>query len=128
VCGMCCVCVRGNLPPSYIGWRQAVTEGIFPSAPSHCPPLHQYYRHKRGGPRRCHGGRGRALGWSPSGLSSRGRLSSAPRASWHGGLGLVLHEVGLLLHFAPLRLLESTFLTLLLFPSLVSIIMIILLV
>jgi hypothetical protein len=86
------------------------------SAPPHCPPLHQCYWHKRGEPRRCHGGRGRALGaraWAgTSGPSSRGHLSSAPGVLWHGGLGLVLHKVGLLLLLAPLCLIESVFLTL----------------
>jgi hypothetical protein len=63
----------------------------------------------------------------PSSLSSRGRLSSAPGASWHRGLGLVLHEVGLLLLLAPLHLPESAFLTLFhCFPALISAIVIIL--
>jgi hypothetical protein len=52
------------------------------------------------------------LGQPPSGLSLRGRLFSALGVPWHGGLNLVLHEVGLLLILAPLRLPESTFLTL----------------
>jgi hypothetical protein len=54
--------VRGSLPPSYIGWRQAVVEGIFSSAPPHRPPLHQCCHHERDRPRRCHGRRSRALG------------------------------------------------------------------
>jgi hypothetical protein len=57
---LCVVCV-GSLPTSYIGWRQAGAEEIFPSAPPHCPPLYQCCRHERGGPRRCHEGRDRAL-------------------------------------------------------------------
>jgi hypothetical protein len=61
VCVVCvCVCVGAS--PSYIGWRQAVTEGIFPSAPPHHPSLHQCCLHERDGPRRCHRGRGHSLG------------------------------------------------------------------
>jgi hypothetical protein len=69
------------------------------------------------------------LGQPPLGPSSHGCLSSAPGAPWHGGLGLVLHEVGLLLLLAPLRLPESAFLTMFHgFPALVSAIVIILLI
>jgi hypothetical protein len=53
-----CVCVRGSLPPSYIGWRQAVVEGIFLSAPP-------------------------APSSSPSILSARARQAKAvPRGAW----------------------------------------------
>jgi hypothetical protein len=117
-CGMCCVCfvcvcVCYGEPPPFLYWVEiGGCGGNIPehtAAPSSSPSmLSARARRAKEVPwdARAH------LGWPPLGLSSRGRLSSTPGATWHGGLGLVLHEVGLLLHLAPLRLTESVFLTL----------------